>query len=99
MLRVLKKITPLKASSHTEDEGEESYFSALTGSSSTFLFPRKERKTLYPIWIELMYKSLCEGGTNAKLMVCAGTLKRNDEKATVRIFKEKFMVGILSRKN
>jgi len=27
------------------------YFS---GAASTFLFPRKERKTLYPIWMELM---------------------------------------------
>mmetsp|Transcript_21769 Transcript_21769/g.46579 ORF Transcript_21769/g.46579 Transcript_21769/m.46579 type:complete len:107 (+) Transcript_21769:116-436(+) len=46
-----------------------SYNSFFSSSLSTFLLPKKLRKTLYPIWMELMYNSLCDGGMNAKLMV------------------------------
>ena len=30
-----------------------------------------ERKQLYPIWIELMYRTRCDDGMKRKLMACA----------------------------
>ena len=59
---------PDPASVHLSNKTNHSF---LGSSSSTFLFPKKDKKMLYPIWIVLMYNNRCAGGTKAKLMVWA----------------------------